>query len=431
MKKPYVAHIKRLRSITDEILDRKKINGLVISSSFMNYYVFDDRSIPLKVNPHFAYWVPLDNVPNSFVIAEKGKVPKLLFFHPVDYWHKVTTLPKDPWIKEFEIIVVKSLEEALEILKKFKNMTYVGELDKCLDSISFKSRNDQEVINYFHYHRGIKDEYEINCLKIANELGAQAHKRALKSFKAKKSEYQIHLDYLNEIEVTEKELPYNNIIALNENTAILHYSEYHKSPPKQFYSFLVDAGASFRGYKSDITRTYSFKNDEFQNLINLMDKIQLELVSDMKIGKSFGDIHKSCHKKVAMVLSEAGIVKGEPDEKIARFFFPHGLGHPLGLQVHDVGSKFVDAKGKEKAPPPEYPHLRCTKVLEEGNVVTVEPGLYFIEILLEELKKDPLGKKINWKKVSEFKKFGGIRIEDDILVTKSGPRNLTRDAFGA
>jgi Xaa-Pro dipeptidase len=429
MKNLYAAHIKRLRNLTDIILDKKKLDGLVISSSFMNYYIFDDRSIPLKINPHFAYWVPMENVPNSFVIAQKGKVPKLLFYFPVDYWHKVASLPKEPWVKEFEITEVESLEGAIDILKKFKKMTYVGDLDKRLDGVSFESKNDQEVINYFHYHRGIKDDYEINCLKIANELGAQAHKKALKSFKAKKSEFQIHMDYLNEIEVTEKELPYNNIIALNENTAILHYSEYHKSAPKDFYSLLVDAGASFRGYKSDITRTYSFKNDEFQKLINLMDKIQLELVSEMKVGKSFGDIHKSCHKKVAEVLSAAGIVKGEPDEKIAKFFFPHGLGHPLGLQVHDVAAKFLNAKGEEKAPPKEYPHLRSTKVLEEGNVVTVEPGLYFIDILLKELKNDPLAKKVNWKKISEFKKFGGIRIEDDILVTKTNPRNLTRDAF--
>lgn len=429
MKKPYVAHIKRLRNLTDIILDKKNLSGLVISSSFMNYYIFDDRSITLKVNPHFAYWVPMENVPNSFIIAQKGKLPKLLFYHPVDYWHKVTNLPKDPWVKEFDITIVKSLEEALEILKKFKNMSYVGELDKRLEGLKFKSKNDQEVINYFHYHRGIKDEYEINCLKIANELGALAHKKAFTSFKEKKSEYQIHLDYLKEIEVTEKELPYNNIIALNENTAILHYSEYHKSAPKRFYSLLVDAGASFRGYKSDITRTYSFYDDEFQELINLMDKVQLELVADMKVGRSFGDIHQACHKKVAEVLSLSGIVNGEPDEKIARFFFPHGLGHPLGLQVHDVGSKFVNAKGKEKLPPKEYPHLRCTKVLEEGNVITVEPGLYFIDILLNELKKNPLGKKVNWKKISEFKKFGGIRIEDDVLVTRAKPRNLTRDAF--
>ncbi len=431
MKNLYAAHIKRLRNLTDIILDKKKLDGLVISSSFMNYYIFDDRSIPIKINPHFAYWVPMENVPNSFVITQKGKIPKLLFYHPVDYWHKVASLPKEPWVKEFDITEVQSLDGAIDILKKFKNMTYVGDLDKRINGISFESKNDQEVINYFHYHRGIKDDYEINCLKIANELGAQAHKRALKSFKAKRSEFQIHMDYLNEIEVTEKELPYNNIIALNENTAILHYSEYHKSAPKEFYSLLVDAGATFRGYKSDITRTYSFKNDEFQKLINLMDKIQLELVSDMKVGKSFGDIHKLCHIKVAEVLSAAGIVKGEPDEKIARFFFPHGLGHPLGLQVHDVAAKFLNATGKEKAPPKEYPHLRSTKVLEEGNVITVEPGLYFIEILLRELKNDPLGKKVNWKKISQFKKFGGIRIEDDILVTKTIPRNLTREAFRA
>ncbi len=429
MKKLFSLHIKRLRELTDLILEQKKLTGLVISSSFEKNYIFDDRVVPLKVNPHFAYWAPIENVPNSFLIVLKGKTPKLLFYHPVDYWHKVTDLPKDPWTREFDILEVKSLDESLELLRGYSNLAYIGELNKSLEGIHFKSLNDPDLINYFHYHRGIKDEYEINCLKIANELGAQAHKKALKSFKEKKSEFEIHLDYLHEIEVTERDLPYNNIIALNENSAILHYSEYHRSPPKKINSFLIDAGATFRGYKSDITRSYSFKKDEYQDLINLVDKIQLELVSEMKIGKSFGDIHKSCHKKIASVLLESNIVK-DFDERLAKYFFPHGLGHPLGLQVHDVGAKFANEKGKEKAPPKEYPHLRCTKVLVPGNVITIEPGLYFIDILLNELKNDSLGKMVNWKKISQMKPFGGIRIEDDILVTEKGPLNLTRMAFG-
>ena len=115
--------------------------------------------------------------------------------------------------------------------------------------------------------------------------------------------------------------------------------------------------------------------------------------------------------------------------ELARFFFPHGLGHPLGLQVHDVGARFDDELGNQKLPPTEFPNLRCTKTLEDGNVVTIEPGLYFIDILLEELKKDPLRNEINWEKVEALKKFGGIRIEDDIWVKHEGPKNLTRLAF--
>jgi Xaa-Pro dipeptidase len=94
-----------------------------------------------------------------------------------------------------------------------------------------------------------------------------------------------------------------------------------------------------------------------------------------------------------------------------------------------VGSRFLDEFGKEVPASEKYPNLRCTKVLEVGNVITIEPGLYFIDILLEKLKKDPLAKKVNWKKVKELKKFGGIRIEDDILVTKNSPKNLTRLAW--
>ena len=101
----------------------------------------------------------------------------------------------------------------------------------------------------------------------------------------------------------------------------------------------------------------------------------------------------------------------------------------LGLQVHDIGGHQVSAKGETQAPPEAHPFLRLTRTLEPGFCVTVEPGLYFIDLLMDELKQRPEANQINWGLVEQLKPFGGIRIEDDVVATEFGHINLSRQAF--
>jgi Xaa-Pro dipeptidase len=109
-------------------------------------------------------------------------------------------------------------------------------------------------------------------------------------------------------------------------------------------------------------------------------------------------------------------------------FFPHGLGHPIGLQVHDVAG-FSDEQGNLIPRPAGHPYLRMTRTLAAGMVVTIEPGIYFIPTLLGKLKAGPQAKLVDWHKVEHLAKFGGVRIEDEVHCTDGAPENLTRDAF--
>ncbi|MOA46834.1 Xaa-Pro dipeptidase [compost metagenome] len=109
-------------------------------------------------------------------------------------------------------------------------------------------------------------------------------------------------------------------------------------------------------------------------------------------------------------------------------FFPHGLGHFLGLQVHDAGGFMQDERGTHLPAPEQFPYLRCTRVMEVGQVFTIEPGLYFIDSLLEPLRQSEQGKRVNWNKVEALRPFGGIRIEDNIVLHGDGVENLTRQA---
>lgn len=198
---------------------------------------------------------------------------------------------------------------------------------------------------------------------------------------------------------------------------------------------LIDAGAEFGGYASDITRTYSHSDADFAALVSEMDQMQQSLCASVRAGVDWRDVHLSSHRLVAEILRDADITTCDADEAVetgvSSVFLPHGLGHLLGLQVHDVGGFMRSAEGGAIPRPEGHPYLRLTRVLEENFVVTMEPGLYFIDQLLEQARADHRGARINWARVEQFRPFGGIRIEDNLAITATGCENLTRDAFAA
>jgi Xaa-Pro dipeptidase len=153
----------------------------------------------------------------------------------------------------------------------------------------------------------------------------------------------------------------------------------------------------------------------------------------VRAGQGYPDLHIHAHHVLAEVLHERGFIRMAPESAVetgvTSAFFPHGLGHPIGLQVHDVAGFQASETGGTIPRPPGHPYLRMTRTLEPGMVVTIEPGLYFIDMLLAELKDKPAGKSVDWDKVDRFRRYGGIRIEDDVVCTEGEPENLTRAAF--
>jgi Xaa-Pro dipeptidase len=224
-------------------------------------------------------------------------------------------------------------------------------------------------------------------------------------------------------------------VALNSNAAVLHYQHQELSRPAQHRSFLIDAGAQFAGYAADVTRTHSAAGDEFAGLIDAMHDLQQTLCNQVRSGVDYARIHLDAHLRIAELLHDAGIVTMVPGDAVQSgltgVFFPHGIGHLLGLQVHDIGGFAIDATGKQKAPPAEHPYLRLTRKLEPGFVVTIEPGLYFIDTLLERARDSAHAPHINWQRVEQFRPYGGIRIEDNVACTSGEPENLTRAAFAS
>jgi Xaa-Pro dipeptidase len=196
---------------------------------------------------------------------------------------------------------------------------------------------------------------------------------------------------------------------------------------------LIDAGAQYRGYASDITRTYAAFPGRFADLVEAVDSAQRALCGEIVAGRDYREVHLSAHHRLGAVMHAIGLTKVSGQAAlelgVTGVFFPHGIGHLLGLQVHDVGGVMGDAQGHERQRPEGHPYLRLTRMLEPGVVVTVEPGIYLIDSLLAAAHADKRRAHIDWAVVEELKPFGGVRIEDNVVATASEPENMTRDAF--
>jgi Xaa-Pro dipeptidase len=163
--------------------------------------------------------------------------------------------------------------------------------------------------------------------------------------------------------------------------------------------------------------------------------MQREIVAQVEVGVDYRELHIATHKMLANILVDAELASGDPDTLletgVTSAFFPHGLGHLLGVQVHDVGGFMENESGSIIDPPSGHPYLRLTRVLEENMVLTIEPGLYVIDLLLENLRGTPAEAHVNWKTIDWLRPYGGIRIEDNVRVMVNDRENLTRDAFAA
>jgi len=427
----YKQHFEHVSKIMDKALEHSSLDGVLVFSGNAKNYFLDDMPYAFQSNPHFRWVVPVPTTPYCILHYQAGKRPTLYLFQPVDYWHSSPEVPHGEWVNYFEIKPI-SKKEDLPDFSTLNRHAWVGQEGS--NDYSNLVQNPQVYMDYIHYHRAVKTDYELENIKEANRIALKGHKAAEKAFFEGKSEFETHVDYLLATQSGEHELPYGNIIAQNQNAAILHYHHLSRARHKNqnLKSFLIDAGASFNGYASDITRTYSYTEGDFKNLIKRVDEEQIKICNNAVAGADYVDLHVGYHKTLADILVEYEITNGSAnqalDSGLTSVFFPHGLGHFIGLQVHDIGGHQGDENGVINRPPENHPFLRLTRKLETNHVLTIEPGLYFIDILLNEAKKDKkLNQQINWERVEEFRPFGGIRIEDNVIVKPSTAINLTRE----
>jgi Xaa-Pro dipeptidase len=386
---------------------------------------FDDQAWPLLPTPAFAHWCPLLE-PDAFIVVKPGARPQLVRTIIDDFWEVLAPPESNHFWSSFELVEVAAggAGGALPTGK-------VCVITRDPESAPAGTVNPPELLAALDLLRTRKTAYEIECLADASRRGARGHKKLVELFQTTQpSELELHLGFLAATEQDELWTPYKGIVALGAHSAVLHYIAYTRERITGDTSLLVDAGAKCLGYGSDITRT-AVRGDgpaarRYGELLARMEAMQLEIIRRIKPGLRYEELHDDAHHLLAGVLHELGIGRARPEELVARgvtrALFPHGLGHSLGITVHDVGMK-------PRAPRPENRFLRNTSVIEPGQVFTIEPGIYVIDGLLAPLRDDDRKALIDWAAIDELRPFGGIRIEDNIVVEPRGTRNLTREAF--
>jgi len=430
----YRAHVAELQQRWEKALQAEGYDAALIHAGSKLASFLDDYEYPFRCNPHLLWWLPLTHHHDSVLLIRPGRRPKLFYYQPDDYWYSPPADPDSWWADEFEVVSVRDIE-AWKQAGINERTACIGDAPALADVVNSTQLNPARLLNRIHLERTRKTAYEIACMAEAARLGAVAHTAAEQAFREGLSEYDIHQRYCMSIQIVDAELPYGNIVALNDHGAVLHYQAHEQQVPSAVRSFLIDAGATVHGYACDITRTYAAEAGEFADLITAMDGMQQQLCSAVVAGLDYRDLHLRAHNDIAGILKDFGIIRTSVEDAVASglsaVFYPHGLGHYLGLQTHDVAGLIADADGTPIPRPEGHPFLRLTRKLEVGNVLTIEPGLYFIEPLLRKWRENGDVTAINWDKVEKLAPYGGIRIEDNMVVTDGIPRNLTRAAFAA
>lgn len=297
-----------------------------------------------------------------------------------------------------------------------------------------KDYSSKDLIKAVVKQRSVKSQEEIEEIENAHSLTFEMHTTAMKLGRPGIYEKEV----VGQIEGIAFSagfaLAFPTIFTINGQ--ILH-NHYHGNLLKKERLVVNDSAAeSEMHYASDITRTFPVTGKFTQKQKDIYEIVldaQLEAIRSIKPGVRFRNVHIRAAKKIVTGLKELGLMKGDVTEAVKAgahaLFFPHGLGHMLGLDVHDMedlGEEFVGYDERTKRSEQfGLAYLRFARELHPGFVMTVEPGIYFIPALIDKWmaeKKHPLF--INYDKVNTYRDFGGVRIEDNVLVTKDGCRVL-------
>ncbi|MDV6315709.1 Xaa-Pro aminopeptidase [Idiomarina sp. HP20-50] len=388
----------------------------------------NDTEYPFRQNSDFFYLTGFNEPDAVLLLINDNKPRSVLFCQDKDPKHEVWHGLRLGYENAVETLAVDSAEdlETLperlpELLQGIESAFYpMGEnsvlaelVGDARDELSVKARRSgklgpqslSDLRPQLDSLRLIKSANEIAVMKEAARISTQAFRRIMCFVEAGKQEYQVAAELHHEFAMNGALQPaYGIICGGGANACVLHYTD-NRDPLQNGDLLLVDAGAEYQGYAADITRTFPV-NGQFSEpqaiLYNLVLKAQQAAFAEVKPGSNLVQASEAAARVISDGLTELGILSGDADENFKeqrwKTYFIHGLGHWLGLDVHDVG-RYRNSDGEPIA-------------FKPGMVLTVEPGVYIPESADVDSK---------WRGI-------GIRIEDDVVVTADGFDNMTADA---
>lgn len=428
-------HLAHQRKLLDE-LGREEGHIVFMEGARVSHRYGTDYEFAFRQESNFWYLTGVDE-PDFMFILDLYRGESHLFIPRRDshyaVWHGKIT-PMQEYLESLQPDHIYYDDEIEKAAKRLDiKMVHTNDVAAAIRLLPIDQDTDietDELTLALANCRVIKNEYEIHQLKIACKANDEAFVNIMKEIKPGDYEYTAQAIHMQtNLRHGLLHAAYTGIFAGGTNAAILHYTN-NNEQLRDGDLLLVDAGFESNGYASDYTRTFPV-NGTFtpkqKEVYDIVLAAQNKAIDMLKPGVRTEELHYESARVITDGLKSLGLIHGETDElmeaHIFALFFPHGLGHMIGLDTHDPGGYLPD---QERIDKPGIRHLRMGRALKAGMVITIEPGIYFVQALLNEAFEDPdKAKYLNIEAIKGYLDFGGIRIEDNCLVTADGYENLT------
>jgi len=431
-------HLAHQKNLLNE-LDRQKGHFVFMEGAKVSTRYGTDFEYAFRQESNFWYLTGVDE-PDFLFMLDLYDGQSYLFIPKRDshyaVWHGKVT----PMQEYFETLQPDFIHYTDEIGRIFDSLAIkVLHTNNASSALNLLPITEHQEIETAHLVpalarcRVIKSDYEIELLRLACEANDRAFNELMKRIKPGDWEYTAQAIHSGEnIDQGLLHAAYSGIFAGGTNAAILHYTR-NNEQLRDGDLLLVDAGYECDGYASDYTRTFPINGkftDRQKAIYDIVLAAQNDTIAILKPGTLTEDLHYTAARVITEGLVKLGLLKGEVDELMSAhvfaLFFPHGLGHMIGLDTHDPGGY---VPGEDRIDKPGIKFLRMRRTLEEGMAITIEPGLYFVPALLNEAFQNPAyDAYLNKEAIKSYLDFGGVRIEDNCIITKNGYINLTKVA---
>jgi len=369
-----------------------------------------DRTYPFRAHSEYLY------------LADRERPGGVLAYSPVDGWVEFVapvTAEELLWSGlEGDREGVPDGTRALAELDAWVGGRPVRRLGAAADA-------DVELRDVLIHVRRPKDDVEVDRMRTAEQATRAGFEELVRLVAAGRTERELQIALEAAFLRNGGDfLAFETIVAAGDHAAVLHFSPTAREL-RDGDLLLVDAGAEHRGYASDVTRTYAVGGTFTAEQAVVYDTVRRAgeaAISACRPGTEWADVHRVAALVVAEGLVELGVLRGSPETLVesgaAKLFFPHGVGHLVGLGIRDTGP--ASHEGRE--PAPDLPRLRVDIPLQPRQAWTIEPGIYVVPVLLaRERGRDG----VDWDRVDELHGFGGVRLEQNVLITDEGCEVLT------
>lgn len=424
-----------------KVVEALKVSeGLIyLEGDVMKHRHDTDVELPFRQESNFFYMTGCDRP--GFIFIHDIATKKSILFAPVPHADDLIWSGPPPSLSDLQtqysvsqvlyqdalLSTIEQLNPPVIHVMQCQELQKLGALhsycnDKCLKEAIWTARMT-------------KTPSELSILRTVVKASAEAHTAIMKSVKPGTNESDLECRFRYETLIRGcKSQAYMPIVGYSHNASILHYNANNAPMNDPNGLVLVDAGAELSCYASDITRTYPVGGKfttEARQIYEIVLEANKKVIEGIRIGVEWESLHRLAERIICDGLMKLGIIQGTVEELLANHipavFFPHGLGHLLGLDVHDP---FGYPPNVPRINEPGIKYLRLRRKLEKGMVVTVEPGIYFVEQLIKDVTSDPAKSRyLNSSVLTKYFPVGGVRIEDDVLVTEHGAEVLSKDAI--